>query len=453
MGMQVRELKPYEERRLRRRTLSLVVQEGIFAMIAIGLQQIFYIPFLNAMGASQFQIGIAAGIPALLTGLVQIWVPAVMRSVRGYKKLIVVTVFIHAVSYLPFSLLAFFKSDHGVWLTIAAAAVNASAMGFGAAAWSDWMSYLVPKRRRGLFFANRNRILTLIQLVMALAAGRFLDSFAGQTLLIFSAIWTLSFAARAVSGWLLTRHYEPTAVRDRVEEEGRFIDFLRQLPRHAFGRFVLAFSLLNFAANVSGPFFAIYMINDLKLNYLEYTVLSLIPSVVVILTMRFWGRLCDRIGYVVPMRLFMTLIVALPLVWVLTRNYWHLVTVQMFAGLAWGGMNMASFNYTLDAIGTTNRIRSIAYLNVVSSFFICGGSITGGLLEPVLPKFTESSIHGIFIASVLMRIVPMMLFQTLPQDTPTNVKMTAAQRFFFDPRLSLRTGFERTVFGRDRRQM
>jgi MFS family permease len=195
------------------------------------------------------------------------------------------------------------------------------------------------------------------------------------------------------------------------------------------------------------------MLNDLKLNYLQYTLMVSIPSLVIIVTMRYWGRLCDRIGYVIPMRLFMTTILGLPLVWVVTRNYWLLVTVQMFAGMAWGGMNMASFNYILDAIGPTNRIRSIAYLNTISSFFIFAGSITGGLLAPLVPQFTSSPIHGIFIVSVLMRIAPLLLFQTLPEDIPKHATMTATERFFFDPRLSLRVGFDRTIFGRDKRQI
>lgn len=451
--MEKTELNYYEDRRKRQKTLRLVVIEGVFSLIAIGLQQTFYIPFLNAMGASKLQIGVAAGIPALMTGLIQLWVPVLMRSIRGYKKLVTASVIVHAVSFLPFSIIAFWHGHNAVWLSIAAMGVNAAAMGFGAAAWSDWMSYLVPRRRRGTYFSNRNRILTLTQLTVSLAAGRFLDTFAGKALLIFSIIWTVSFITRMIGGWIIGLQYEPAAVRDRVEEEVRFLDFIRQLPKHTFGRFVLAFSLLNFAANVSGPFFAIYMINDLKFNYLQYTFLTCVPSLVIILTMRFWGRLCDRIGYVMPMRFFVTMVLGLPLVWVLTRNYWLLVTVQMFAGMAWGGMNMASFNYTLDAIGSKNRIRSIAYLNVISSFFIFAGSITGGLVAPVLPQITGSQIHSIFLVSVLLRFLPLMLFQTLPDDMPRHAVMTATERFFFDPRLSLRVGFDRTIFSRDKRQI
>jgi len=443
----------YEDRRKRQKTLQLVVIEGIFSLVAIGLQQTFYIPFLNAMGADRLQIGIAAGTPALTTGLIQYWIPRLMQSAKGYKKLVAFSVFFHAVSYLPFAVIAFRAGSNAVWLSIAAMAVNAAAMGLGAAAWSDWMSYLIPQRRRGVYFANRNRILTLAQLTITLTAGRFLDTFAGKTLLIFSVIWIAAFLGRFIAGWIMGYQYEPPGVHRRIEEKGTFLDFIRQLPSQSFGRFVLAFSLMNFAANVSAPFFAVYMLNDLKLNYLKYTILTSTPSLVIILTMRFWGRLCDRIGYVMPMRLFMTIIMGLPLVWVITRNYWYLIIVQMFAGMAWGGINMASFNYTLDAVGTKNRLRSIAYLNVISSLFIFAGSITGGLLSPILPQITNSPIHSIFMASVLMRIVPVLLFQTLPEDIPGHAKMSAAERFFFDPRLSLRVGFDRTIFGRDKRQV
>lgn len=315
------------------------------------------------------------------------------------------------------------------------------------------MSYLVPRRRRGAYFSMRNRILTLVQLGVALLAGHFLDTFAGRTLLVFSLVWSFAFLMRFIGSCVMAAQYEPVKLRQPATEEAEFVDFLRRLHTHSFGRFTLAFSLLNFAANISGPFFAVYMLNELKLGYLDYTILTSIPSAMIIVTMSFWGRLCDRIGYVKPMRLFATIVSGLPLIWIMTTNYWHLVLVQMAAGMAWGGMTMASFNYTLDAIGPLNRIRSISYLNAINSLAICLGSITGGVLGPMLPAFSASQIHSIFLFSVILRFVPMLLFQTLSEDVPKNAKMTAMERFFFDPRLQLRNGLDRTIFGRDKRQI
>lgn len=443
----------YNERRLRQKTLRLVVYEGIFSMIAIGFQQTFYIPFLNAMGASRLEVGIGAGLPALMTGLIQLWTPQLLRREKGYKKLVLISVFGHAVSFLPFTLIALSRSPNAVWLAIAAGAVNAAMMGLGNSAWSDWMSYLVPRRRRGAYFSMRNRILTLLQLLTSLAAGQFLDTFPGRTLLIFSLIWTLAFLMRSIGGGYMAAQYEPPAVRRRAPEQGAFIDFLRRLHSEAFGRFVLAFALLNLGANFSGPFFAVYMLNDLQLNYLAYTVLVSIPSLTIVLMMSFWGRLCDRIGYVMPMRFFSTVVMGLPLVWIVTRNYWLLAAVQVLAGISWGGMQMASFNYSLDAVGSHNRLRSISYLNVITGICICAGCTLGGLLEPHLPPVSGNQIYSVFLVSVLIRIIPTLIFQTLPEDKPRHAKMTALERFFFDPRLSLRSGLDRTIFGRGKQTL
>jgi len=71
----------------------------------------------------------------------------------------------------------------------------------------------------------------------------------------------------------------------------------------------------------------------------------------------------------------------------------------------------------------------------------------------MLPGFSSSQIHSIFLFSVIMRFLPVLLFQTLSEDMPKHAKMTAAERFFFDPRLSLRVGLDRTIFGRDKRQI
>ncbi|MCE5185771.1 MAG: MFS transporter [Planctomycetaceae bacterium] len=414
-------------------------------MVAIGLQQTFFVPFLDAMGANRLEVGIGAGLPSLMTGIVQIWVPALLRRGSSYKKLVVFSVFAHAFSFLPFSVIAFGHGAAAIWLTMIAVAVNAATMGLGNAAWSDWMSYLVPRRRRGKYFAMRNRVWTFAQLAVSLAAGRLLDTAAGKIMAVFALVWGFAFFTRLIGGIVMNMQYEPAAVRVRPEEKSAFRDFVFSLHTNSFGQFVLAFSLLNLGAYFSSPFFPVYMLNDLHLSYLNYTILQSIPSVMIVLTMSFWGKLCDRIGYVMPMRLFSVILVGLPLVWVITRDYWLLVCSQMLAGISWGGMQMTSFNYTLDAVGQHNRLTSISYLNVITGICMFLGSTLGGIAEPILPQWTSSPLHNIFIVSSLLRIVPVLIFQALPTDKPRYAKMTATERFFFDPRLSLRNGFDRLI--------
>jgi len=46
-----------------------------------------------------------------------------------------------------------------------------------------------------------------------------------------------------------------------------------------------------------------------------------------------------------------------------------------------------------------------------------------------------------------------LLFKMIPADKPAHYKMNAAERFFFDPKLSLKVGLARTVMSILRRPL
>lgn len=440
-----------QDRRRRLATMRLSIAEGLFAMIAIGFQQTFYVPFLNALGADKLQVGIGAGIPALMTGLIQLGVPRWLEKTTSYKKVMFYSTLVHGLSFVPMALIAYLHGPLSVWSAIACMAVSSAAMGFGAGCWADWMGHVVPRRRRGVYFGNRNRIINLVHLGMSVLAGHMLDTLPGKTLVIFSLIWWLGGLARTGSSFMFFRHYEPQTLHHQPRQFGRFGDFCTELTSSAFGKFVVAFSLINLAANFSGPFFTLYMLNDLKLSYIQYATLSLTPSLTTILSMKPWGRICDRFGYVIPMRLQVTGVMGLPLIWIITDNFWILVLTQIGAGLTWGGLTLSSFNYSIAAISNQNRLSSLSYLNVLSSVCIFLGTTLGGVLGPHLPAFTSSQYHSIFLFSVIMRIVPVVIFQTLPEDSRPKTKMNTIERFFFDPRLNIRMGFDRIIVNKFRR--
>jgi hypothetical protein len=55
------DLYSYADRDQRQRTMRLSVVEGMLAMVAIGLMQNFYVPYLNDMGGSKFAVGVGFG--------------------------------------------------------------------------------------------------------------------------------------------------------------------------------------------------------------------------------------------------------------------------------------------------------------------------------------------------------------------------------------------------------
>ena len=439
------------DRLQRLQTMRLSVIEGLLAMIAIGLQQTFYVPFLNALGATKLEVGVGAGLPALMTGLIQLRVPHWVHNPKQYKPVMVWSTCLHGLSFLPLAMVIWFRSPLSVWSAMAVMSVCAAAMGFGAGIWADWMGHIVPRRRRGKYFGNRNRLLTLSQLTTSVLAGYLLDSFPGKVLLIFACVWTIGGLARTGGGLLFFKHYQPQTLVFEAMQPGRFGDFCQQLFTSSFGNFVVAYSLIHLAANFSSPFFTLYMLNEMKLSYIRYTCLNQMPTLITLLSMPLWGRICDRIGYVRPMRLQVTVVLGLPLVWIVTDHYWILMGVQVLAGLTWGGLTLTSFNYSINMLPRPSRLSGLSYLNFISSIFIFLGTTLGGWIGPSLPAFSRSQLHSIFLFSTLLQIIPVLLFQMLPEDTSPQTRMSTVERFFFDPQLTLRSGFDRIIVSKFRK--
>jgi len=436
----------YADRRLWAITLRLATIEGCFSIVMIGLTQAFYVPYLNAMGATTLQIGLGVSLPALMTGLIQFYTPVALHKVGSRKKLVMLTCFAQALCFIPFGLFCHLQTGWRIWPSITAFVVSAITGSLGSAAWMDWMGHLVPRRRRGKYFAFRNRIFGLIQLVIAVSASYMLDHSAGKLMLMFTTIWFACFAFRAISAALMGFYYEADTIKDITKPTTTFRSFITTLHSSHFGRFTLAVSLMWLAVSFAGPFFPVHMLNDLKLSYVKYIILQQTPTVTVIIVFALWGWIVDRVGNILPIRFCAILLTLLPLPWVITDNYFALLLTMIVAGFAWAGFGLATFNYTLDALEPKIRVSSIAYYNVI--VFVCMflGSTLGGWVAPHLPKLTAHRLEMLFLISAVLRVGPTILFYFVGVEKKRYAgPLTALERFFLYPRLNLRTGLIRSI--------
>jgi MFS family permease len=426
----------------RKRTMRLSIFEGIIALVMFGLIQNYYIPYLNALTASKLAIGIGFGTHLLTQGLVQIWSPALLRLFGKYKSFVVVSTLLQGLLLIPFGLVYYWCTDNVIWPSILLMASASIAGGSTVGVWADWMSHIVPRRIRGRYFSFRTALQTLSQLTASLAAAYFLDQ-TQNVIGVFTWIWIVAGVSRIISGFLFCWHYDPPEIYERPPVQVRFRDFVAQLHTHSYGKFILAYSLLFFGAYFSAPFFTLHMLNDLHFNYIQYGCVQLIAPVATILSLHFWGKICDRLGYVMPMRLTATVILMLPLGWLISGNFWYLLGLNVVGGLAWGGFTLTSFNYSIGELPSGKRLAYISYMNAIAAVFYFAGSALGGWIGPMLPAFTIFQMHSIFAFSALLRLPAVLIFQTLPTDEPAGTRMSAVEKFFFNPRRFISGRFTR----------
>ena len=434
------------QRKQRLGAMRLSLIEGSFAMVMVAMLEAFYVPYFNAMGAGTLEIGLAASLPALAASLIYIYSPTALQKAGSHRKLVALTVLLQAACFIPFALVSHLHGKSwAVWGAIGFYVLLSSAGNLGTASWADWMGSIVPKKWHGKYFANRNRLLSLIQIAIAVFAGFLLDRAAGKVMLMFSLIWLSCFLARSISGLFLTLMYEPPLSAKKHKQTGGFLAFIKALPQTNFGTFTLATSLLSLAVNFSAPFFAVHMLRNLKLSYVGYTILTVTATAAVVGFLGLWGRIIDRLGAIVPIRFCALGITLLPLPWVITENYWLLMCVQVLAGFCWAGYNLAVFVYYLNYQGHTIRVSSISYFNAINFFCVFVGSTLGGLLGPHLPTIAAYQLQTIFIVSVLIRIAPAILFRKVIMEKQPQ-KFTVIERLFFNPKFNIFPGITRSIF-------
>jgi MFS family permease len=437
------------DNRLRIRALWISSIEGGVAWVWIALMQVFYVPYLHALGATKAEIGLGSSLPALAGGLIQLATPWALERFGSRKMLVVSMAFFQGLMYVPLALTWHLQRDVAIWSTIAAFSISTLAGGIHGPAWVDWMGSLTPRRVRGRYFGVRNRIYGIIQLTISVGGGVLVDRGGGtfaKTMVLFSLIWAICVLFRTISSILLAIQYDPPHTVAPASQVMTFGQFLQNLWSNQFGKFTVCSLLLNFGANFSAPFFAVYMLEDLRYNYTEYTIMAMIPTLAMIVTMPVCGRLLDRVGTVMPMKVFAMVIMSLSLWWVFSDNFWWLAGVQVVAGVAWAGYGLSAFNYSIEVLPPARRVASLAYANVLNAIAISAGAAVGGMAAPLLPKVAKYQLQTIFLVSAMLRVAPAVMFQFLRQDRKRPTKLSAMEKFFFDPVSPLRSGIERMPF-------
>ncbi len=244
-------------------------------------------------------------------------------------------------------------------------------------AWSSWIGDLVDTNNRGDYFGRRSRICGLVTFATFLAGGYILQAFTDGTetqYVGFAILFMLAMIARFVSAAYLKKKYEP---KYETSEEAQFtlMQFLKRAPSANFGKLVFYLCLMNFSVYVSAPFFTPYMLKDLHMSYLIFTISNAISILMKYITIPVWGRLSDKYGTKKLLGLAGYTMPLVPFMWLLSGNFWYICLVQAYTGVVWAAFEIASFNFILDVTTPQKRATCVAYYNLLNGLAILTGSV------------------------------------------------------------------------------
>ena len=391
-----------------RKTLRLNIFDGASVFAMAGLTQNYITPFALALKATTAQIGLLNSFPGFASALSQLGTPVLVKRAGSRKAVIMWVVFAQALMWIPVFLVPYLLGESGVWWLIALFTIAGMFGALSNAPWSSMMADLVHEDVRGRYFSFRGRINTFTFLAFSLIAGFLLQSLAHNVFLGFALLFGGSMFFRLLSFNFLARMYEPPMVVERQRTPSP-VEMGKKFLGSNLGKFTLFIALMYFSIMLAGAFFSVYMLRDLKLSYLTFTLINCSSTVSTIVCLRFWGRRADRAGNLKILRITGCLLPVVPVLWLLNTNPIYLACANAFSGFVWAGFDLSTGNFLFDASEAETRTRQIALFNCVINVAVGLGSLTGGFIAPHLPSLLGYQLRTLFTLSGVLRAVVVVL--------------------------------------------
>jgi MFS family permease len=367
------------------RALKHSIRDGMAYSVQAGGGETYFSAFALFLRANAPQVALLATLPPLLGSLAQVF-SAWLGRYTGRKRIVLVGCAIQTLLWVPILLVPIVFSDHAILALLVLLSLYHSANNFSAPQWTSIMRDLVSERRRGRYFGHRTRLTTITTFGALVICGLLLHSFdtSNRTYLGFVVVFMIALAARGVSVYHLSFLHEPPAKLDSVPDMHIELWWRSLLDTGAI-RFSVYVALMNLAVGIASPFFAVYMLRDLELSYMEFMVLSGSSVFVQFLTLHTWGRIADIYGNRLILILTSISLPFVPVLWLVTDNFWYLMFAQAVSGLSWAGFTLSAGNLLYELVPTTRRAAYVAFHNVGTAAGVFLGAMIGAALETILP--------------------------------------------------------------------
>ncbi len=373
--------------------LETLIRDGI-ASQAMGILTggAFLVAFAVKLGASNLLIGLLAAIGPL-SQLVQIPAIVMVEKIRNRKMITLFAAGSARLCWLVIAASPLFVPPESATTVLLGLLIASSVFGaMAGCSWNSWMRDFIPENTLGSFFSKRMRISVGVGIVISLAAAGFLDlfkrNFPDNELWSYSILFLVGFTAGALGLYFISRIPEPQMAP--ADRKTTIIKSLSQPFRDGNFRKLIGFLCSwNFAVNLAGPFFMVYMLKRLELPMSWVIGLSIISQVFNFLFLRIWGKFADIFSNKSVLAVAAPLFILSIFAWTFTtmpEKYFLtvplLIGIHAVMGLSSAGVSLAAGNISLK-LAPKGQATSYLAANTIAN------SVAGGIAPILGGKFAD----------------------------------------------------------------
>jgi len=399
------------------RSLRLCTADGIVAMPIVTMSLPVNV-FMTALVTKAFvlpktEIGLLSAMP-FVANFLQIFAAPFIARWRPPKTVTVVAASIHLALWFVLGVLLPFIPQHD---PVAAARwlilwffVSSCFAAIAGVSWNSWIQEWVPARLRGKYFSRRNAFLQFSTLTFLFGAGWTLAHW-HYAIPAFQAVIAVSCVVRVFSlywQWIAPTRVLPLAAVPQHDLRGQLDVILRA---RSFLLFVLFGSVWSFAANCFGPFYHVFMFEQLDFSAFDVGILSTLAALGGALALPAWGRLLDRFGNK-PVMTFALI------AWQFQNLLWCFITPEnrnllygmwVFGGLTSACFVLGQFTILLRLLPVEAKNLAIGVNLAVTSLVAAVAPVIGGfVLQWALARWADAPLsvyHVCFLLQPILSLV------------------------------------------------
>jgi len=410
------------------------VMDGVFWTIMAYLGAVFLTPYLLALGANSFQIGLTTYLPTLIASILCFFSYDLLKYFNSKRSFVVFFVIIQAILWIPLAFVYFFATGiTAVWFVLIIFFLISIIGTIPGPVYGDWIGKVFKIKEIGLYNARRNIICNLVTIFPLFFAGSILDAVShSNTLFIFTIIFVCAGIFRFISAMSLNK-MSITETKEEIRQETHqskglmlkaFKEEIKNNKNYVYFFVVVLFYY--FSLFITAPYNRFYLLEIAKLSYRQYISVEIVLILGVILTLFYWGTAVDKFGATKVLKATIFFLPLYPLALILfSKNFYVLLLLVFIDAILTAGLGIALTSYLYQNI-KKNLIAHMTFLTLFQSLALTLGALTAAGLNYLLTKKLGSeptALFWVFVIGISLRLITAILSQGLKDNNPekTNI--------------------------------
>lgn len=323
-----------------------------------------YIPIfaMTILGATNYQVGLISSLPPLVSLLMTVPAAIMLNRATQQRKLVAFSVLAARLVFLMILFITYVPGSIASWVLLGLIAFMSIPNTIGNMGWQALIGNIIEDHRRGQFFSDRNRYLTIVGLFTTLTIGLVMKNVTNDAS-SYQILFAFTFIFGLLEMFFLLKHKEEVREVQHVEKK-KAMDWsiFKDAP---YVRFLAVALCFNIGWQMAWGLFNVYNVRYAGATIFWISMFNVASMIAQIVAYPLWKKWADRFG---NMRVFVWVAFGMstaPFLTALTTNLYILTFMSVLSGFFVAGTVLILFNLLLENSPKEIRTYCITTYNVL----------------------------------------------------------------------------------------